>query len=41
MALVIGFVCLGVSVLLYAPFVIASNKAAEKMNETNDYAEIV
>ncbi|MEG2247180.1 MAG: PTS transporter subunit EIIC, partial [Peptostreptococcaceae bacterium] len=28
MGLVMGFVCLGVSTLIYAPFVIASNKAA-------------
>ena len=30
LALVIGFVCLGVSILIYAPFVIAANKAAQK-----------
>ncbi len=40
MALVFGFICLAVSVLIYAPFVIASNKAAAKMNETNEYTEI-
>ena len=33
MGLVVGFVCLAVSVLIYAPFVIASNKAAIKMHE--------
>ena len=33
MALVMGFVALAVSVLVYAPFVIASNKAASKMYE--------
>ena len=33
MGLVMGFVCLGVSTLIYAPFVIASNKAAERLNE--------
>ncbi len=30
LALVIGFICLGVSVLIYSPFVIAANKAAQK-----------
>ena len=30
MGLVVGFVCLAASVLVYAPFVIAANKAAEK-----------
>ncbi|MFR2989958.1 MAG: PTS sugar transporter subunit IIC, partial [Faecalibacillus sp.] len=30
MALVIGFVCVGVSTLIYLPFVIASTKAALK-----------
>ncbi|MGO2099929.1 PTS sugar transporter subunit IIC [Vagococcus salmoninarum] len=29
LALIIGFVCLGISVLVYLPFVIAANKAAE------------
>ncbi|WP_288221981.1 PTS sugar transporter subunit IIC [uncultured Clostridium sp.] len=33
MGLVVGFVCLAVSVIIYAPFVIASNKAAKKMYE--------
>lgn len=33
MGLVVGFVCLAVSVLIYAPFVIASNKAAMKEQE--------
>lgn len=33
MGLVVGFVCLAVSVLIYSPFVIASNKAAIKMHE--------
>lgn len=33
MALVVGFVCLAVSVLIYAPFVIASNKAAANLQE--------
>lgn len=40
MALVVGLVCLAVSVLIYAPFVIASNKVASKMNETSSYEEI-
>ena len=40
MALVFGFICLAVSVLIYAPFVIASNKAAAKMNEPELYTEI-
>ncbi|WP_300386190.1 PTS transporter subunit EIIC, partial [Clostridium sp.] len=31
--LIMGFVCLGVSVLIYSPFVIASNKASIKMSE--------
>ena len=30
LALVIGFICLGVSILIYSPFVIAANKAAQK-----------
>lgn len=30
LALIIGFLCLAVSVLIYLPFVIAANKAAEK-----------
>lgn len=30
LALIIGFVCLGISILIYLPFVIAANKAAEK-----------
>lgn len=38
MALVVGLVCLVVSALLYAPFVIASNKAVAKMNES--YSEV-
>lgn len=33
MALILGFVCLAVSVLIYAPFVIAASKAALKENE--------
>lgn len=33
MGLVVGIVCLAVSVLIYAPFVIASNKAAAKSQE--------
>ena len=41
MALVFGFICLAASVIIYAPFVIASNKVAAKMNETKDYTEIV
>lgn len=38
MGLVFGFVALAVSVIIYAPFVIASNKAAAKMNES--YSEV-
>ena len=33
MGLVVGIVCLAVSVLVYAPFVIASNKATKKMQD--------
>lgn len=33
MGLVVGIICLGVSVLIYAPFVIASNKAAAQAQE--------
>lgn len=33
MGLVVGIVCLAVSVLIYAPFVIASNKAAKQMQD--------
>ncbi|WEG73678.1 PTS sugar transporter subunit IIC [Vagococcus intermedius] len=32
LALVIGFVCLAISVLIYLPFVVASNKVIEKQN---------
>lgn len=33
MGLIVGIVCLAVSVLVYAPFVIASNKAARKIQD--------
>lgn len=36
MGLVMGFVCLAVSTLVYAPFVIASNKAAAKQSEADN-----
>lgn len=36
MGLVMGFVCLAVSTLVYAPFVIASNKAAAKQAEAEN-----
>ncbi|WP_411168908.1 PTS sugar transporter subunit IIC [Clostridium sp. MB05] len=39
MGLVVGLVCLAVSVLIYAPFVIASNKAAAKMQGTQEYSD--
>ena len=39
LALIIGLVCLGVSVVIYAPFVIAASKAEAK-NENNDNVEV-
>lgn len=38
--LLVGFICLGVSVLIYAPFVIASNKAAVKLNEIEENKDV-
>ena len=35
MGLVVGLICLAVSVVVYTPFVIASNKSAEKAQESN------
>ena len=40
MGLVVGFVCLAVSVLIYAPFVIASNKAAAKLRELEENKDV-
>ena len=36
MGLVIGIICLGVSVLIYAPFVIASSKAANMGEDSKE-----
>lgn len=38
-ALIVGFICLGVSVLIYSPFVIAANKAAVLEEESEFTAE--
>lgn len=38
--LVVGFVCLFVSVLMYTPFVLAANGAAEKVEDSEEVEEI-
>ncbi|MDU5108916.1 MAG: PTS sugar transporter subunit IIC [Clostridium sp.] len=40
MALVVGFVCLAVSVLIYSPFVIAASKSAQKQAEQENAVQL-